>query len=475
MTLKNILGFAVGPIGAALLGFISLPIITWFFSQEDIGRLSMLQITISFSLLLFSLGLDQAFVREYHENGNKAKVLLNTFMPSFLLIGIATLGLSYFLEELAFLLFSIGNKSLAVLVIVCLQASFVSRYLSLVLRMQEKGLAYSMSQILPKLLFLMLVGSYFLLDAAFNTFQLLLAHTFSVVMVLLIYAWNTRKDWQQAIRHKIDFQFIKFTLAYSFPLIFGGLAYWGLTATDKIFIRWLSDFNELGVYSVAISFASVATLFQSVFTTVWAPVVYRWVGNNENLDKLMNVNSYVLFVVVALFCATGLFSWVIDLIIPASYAQVKYIVVACLGFPLLYTLSEATAIGIGVTRRTLFSFAASIIALLLNIVLNYWLIPKHGAAGAAVSTCVSFWLFFVLRTEFAIYVWKKIPRMKLYTFSTACVFLASAQGLIGDSYKFLFMMAWTCLFVVLLAVNKKMLMEAHGYARKRCIRMCGMN
>ena len=65
MTPKKIAAFALGPLAGAALGFLTLPIITWFFSQEDIGRLALLNVVASFSTLLFSLGLDQAYVREF--------------------------------------------------------------------------------------------------------------------------------------------------------------------------------------------------------------------------------------------------------------------------------------------------------------------------------------------------------------------------------------------------------------------------
>ncbi|HGF7196553.1 TPA: oligosaccharide flippase family protein, partial [Vibrio cholerae] len=86
MTPKKIASFAIGPIGGALLGFITLPIITWFFTQEDVGRLSMLTIAVSFSTLLFPLGLDQAYVREFHESGNKPKLFKTVVMPGLIFL-----------------------------------------------------------------------------------------------------------------------------------------------------------------------------------------------------------------------------------------------------------------------------------------------------------------------------------------------------------------------------------------------------
>ena len=86
MTPRKIATFAVGPIGGALLGLISLPIITWLFSQEDVGRIAMLQVTLSFSILLFSLGLDQSYVREFHEAENKPALLKRAMLPGLILL-----------------------------------------------------------------------------------------------------------------------------------------------------------------------------------------------------------------------------------------------------------------------------------------------------------------------------------------------------------------------------------------------------
>lgn len=58
MNKNMILGYLVGPIGIGILSLISLPILTWFYSVDDIGKISMLQMTSSLFVLLFCLGLD---------------------------------------------------------------------------------------------------------------------------------------------------------------------------------------------------------------------------------------------------------------------------------------------------------------------------------------------------------------------------------------------------------------------------------
>jgi O-antigen/teichoic acid export membrane protein len=433
VTPKQIATFAIGPIGGAVLGLISLPVITWFFSQEDVGRMAMLQVTLGFSILLFSLGLDQSYVREFHEADNKPALLKRAMLPGLILLVITVLVLLSFGGSLAGWLFDLQHWHLSVLVAIALVASYISRFLSLVLRMNERGLAFSMSQLLPKLLLLAIIGGYIAVGANKSLTNLVLANAAAITFVCVIYGWNTRAEWLAGIRSKLEIEQLKGMLRFGLPLILGGLAFWGLTAVDKIFLRTLANFEELGVYSVSVSFAAAATILQSVFSTVWAPTVYKWASAGHGLEKVHKVSRYILALVVLGFSLAGLLSWVVTFFLPANYAAVQWIVVSCIGYPLLYTLSETTVVGIGISRRSSFSMLAAGIALAFNLVGNWWLIPKYGAAGAAVSTCVSFWVFFVLRTEFSIYVWKPMPRVLLYTYTMISVAGALVFTLWGEA------------------------------------------
>lgn len=435
MTPKKIAAFALGPLAGAVLGFLTLPIITWFFSQEDIGRLALLNVVTSFSTLLFSLGLDQAYVREFHETKSRPALFKITLLPGLFLLLISLAVLLSFDNVISKWLFEIDSILLSAMVAVIVLSTFIARFLSLILRMNEQGFAYSMSQVLPKLLLLLIIGGYVIFAANKNITNLVLANVAATLLVCIVYAWNTRKEWLAGLKEAIDYSYLKKLLDFGLPLIFGGLAFWGLTATDKILLKELSSYEQLGLYSVAVSFAAAATIFQSIFSTVWAPTVYKWAAAGEGLDKIHKVNRYVLLAVIVLFSFAGLLSWVATLILPSNYAAVQWILIPCLGYPLLYTLSETTVVGLGITRRSGFAMLAAIIAFVINLLGNWWLIPSLGATGAAISTCVSFWFFFVLRTEFAIYLWKPMPRLALYGYTSLLVAGAVFSSLYGKVYS----------------------------------------
>tara|TARA_R100001369_G_scaffold25441_1_gene46370 strand:- start:198 stop:1616 length:1419 start_codon:yes stop_codon:yes gene_type:complete len=463
MTPKKIAAFAFGPLAGAALGFITLPLITWFFSQEDIGRISLLQVIVSFCTLLFTLGLDQAYVREFHETKSKPALFKTTFLPGFFLLSIVVSVLLMSGNTISLWLFEIDSRLLSVLVVVMILSTFMSRFFSLVLRMNEQGLAYSMSQILPKLLSILIIAGYVFFSASKSIDNLVFANVAAAVFVCLIYAWNTRREWLTGLKEKIDYRYLKELLEFGMPLIFGALAFWGLTATDKILLKELSDFKQLGLYSVSVSFAAAATIFQSVFSTIWAPTVYKWAAAGEGLEKIYKVNRYVLLIVIILFCLSGLFSWIVTLILPSNYNSVQWILISCLGFPLLYTLSETTVVGLGVTRRSGFSMLAAFLAFLINLVGNWWLIPTWGAIGAAVSTCVSFWFFFFLRTEFAIYVWKPMPRLALYSYTSILVFGAVINSMYGEVYSYKLIIFWLVMLSSVFIFFKQEIIEAKSW------------
>ncbi|OWJ90125.1 polysaccharide biosynthesis protein [Pseudomonas sp. A46] len=457
MNAKKVASFAVGPIGGAALGFITLPIITWFYSAEDIGRIAMLQVVSSFCVLLFSLGLDQAYVRDYHESGHKPALFKAALLPGLLLL---VMCLAFFLLVPGFIsqaLFSVDSPLISTLVALCWSAAFVSRFLSLILRMQERGLAFSMSQVLPKLLFLSVIGIYILFSFSFDLLSLVIAQALSVATVTLVYGWNTRQEWLAAFSQKVDTEKLKSMLSFGAPLIMGGAAFWGLTAMDKVFLRSLSSFEELGIYSVASSFAAAAVILQSIFSTVWAPTVYKWAAEGINTEKIDQVTEYVLVAVVSLFSLAGLFSWIITYFLPPSYASVQYILVACMAYPLFYTLSEATGVGLGIARKSSYAMMASIVAVLVNFVGNYLLVPTYGAAGAAISTAFAFWVFFFCRTEFSCRVWRPVPRFRFYATTLVCLVISVLFVLIGHNFYLEFVVAWLLLLLISGAASKKLI------------------
>ena len=120
---------------------------------------------------------------------------------------------------------------------------------------------------------------------------------------------------------------------------------------------------------------------------------------------------------------------------------------ACLVGPLFYMLSETTAVGITISRKTSLSMFASIFAMLVNAAGNFLLIPKLGAGGAAVSTAIAFFILYLVRTEFSKIVWRKMPFLKSYIIAVLLLSCAIVNALYLKANSVALLM-WAGLFVV---------------------------
>lgn len=444
---SSIGGFAIGPIGTALLGLAALPVIAWFYSPEDIGRAALLQVAIGFAVLFFSLGLDQAYVREYHVSEDKAGLLATAFIPGLFLLLVSSVLILGWSNEVSLLLYKQEDARLILLTLACMLLAFISRFLSLVLRMEERGLAFSFSQLLQRLLYLLMVLVFIWASENRDFLALLVAHVVSMVAVVMMLAWSTRSVWAQGMGGRVRFINLRGMLSFGLPLIPAGIAFWGMTSLDRLFLRGYSDLSELGVYSVAVSFAAVGGIFQSVFSVVWAPTVYKWAAEGENLERIDKVTEYVLFAVVILFSLAGMFSWVINYFLPGGYDAIQYILMGCLAYPLFYTLSETTVVGLGVARKSGYAMMAAMAALGTSLLANYLLVPLYGARGASVATALAFWVFLVARTELSCRVWRLFPRRRLYIWTSLVLIISSFFVIFGDQYPGCFIATWFCVLL----------------------------
>jgi O-antigen/teichoic acid export membrane protein len=430
---------------------ITLPFVAWFFSVEDVGRLTMLQVVLGLSVSLFSLAMHQAYVREYHEEEDKPALFKLSILPGLFLLVLVSFVILILPFSISFILFGIDSTQLTCLLVLGMFASFLINFFAHVIRMEERGLAFSATKIAPKLFLLILISLILVFNFTAEFKTLMLMNTLSVVLSLFIFAWLTRNTWLAGITKTIDFVLLKNMLKFSLPLVAGGLAYWGLTMMDRFFLRSLSGFDELGVYALSVALAGAVSVITSIFSSLWHPILYKWAKEGVDENKVQAVIENMVLIVALTWSITGLLSFLVPLFFPSEYLAVEYLIVACVAMPLFYLLSETTGVGIGITRHSNYSMLASVIAFVVNAILNYLLIPDYGASGTALASVIAFFVFFTIRTEASAMLWCSLPRFKIYVVviaymaATSTVLITKAS--LTDFYSiWLLLFLFTCLF-----------------------------
>lgn len=469
MTPLLIARFSIGPIGSAAIGLATVPLLAWIFPPEALGRLAMLQLATTFCLLFFGLGLEQACVREYHQSKDRVGLFKISILPGLILLTMSIGAVAVWSpHSISRFLFGYSDSNLQNYIYCCLLGAFILRFLSLVVRLEERGMAFSMTQLLPKILFLCFIVAYYFSGVPLEFSSLLVAQAFGVVTSAFIFLLITRSSILVKLP-RTDWSIFRRQISFGLPLVISGLGFWGMTSIDRLSLRHFSDFQELGVYSVAISFAGVALVVQSVFQTIWTPMVFRWHSEGVEAGTIHRMTSKVLGIAVLFISLAGLLSWCVELVLPESFHASQFLLPACLVVPLFFTLSETAGIGLGITRRNSLAMTASLIALCLSIFANALLVPFFGAAGASSATALSFLTLLVLRTEFANSVWIPMPRLHLYLLTTITTCICICYALFGASHRILFSYLWAGLLLSTLFWLRKDIRQALLWLEERRI------
>jgi O-antigen/teichoic acid export membrane protein len=201
------------------------------------------------------------------------------------------------------------------------------------------------------------------------------------------------------------------------------------------------------------------------------PLVYKWVGNDEvNGLVIKSVIDYVTFGVVIIWSLTGLCSWLIVYILPPAYLSVPFILLATIAYPLLYIIADASSVGIGIKRKTMYSLLAAISALVANAAGNWFLIPKFGASGAAMASAIAFFLYFVLVTEASSLLWISFERWRMYSFITVLTVLSLVFNTIALDSLTLVVLSYLVVLLTSLFVFKRQLLEGSDFFIKKLLK-----
>ena len=193
---------------------------------------------------------------------------------------------------------------------------------------------------------------------------------------------------------------------FGMPLVPSAIALWAINWVDREFVVWYKGLAEAGVYSAAVKIASVVTFLMLAFRTAWPAFAYSIEDEGEARRTYSFVLTYLLAIASWLALALGALSpWLVELLTNPRYQRAEK------GVPLLafavaiYAGYTVLAIGSGRARRTQLNWVVTGTGAAVNIGLNFWLIPRWGMVGAAISTAAAYVVLFLGMTWYAQHVY----------------------------------------------------------------------
>lgn len=401
--LKKFISFSIGGYISLIIGLLTTPIITRMISPEEYGIFSMYNLTINILMFVVMLGLDQGFVRFFYEEEtlNAKSALLKKSLKIPMIILIILLPILWIFRDLL-VKFIFGNENSKVLIFyifIGLFFSVLNRFSNLAVRMQQKGKLYSFIQVMNQ------VGNFILILVIYRIYGdnyrvLILSLIGSTFLTVIISIFFEKKLWF-SFENKTKVKY-RDLLEYSYPIAITVIVSWLFQSADKLFIKHYSDLQEVGLYAAAFKIIALLNIIQSGFNTFWVPVSFeKYEKEKENIEFFQKIFKLISFTMLIIGICILLGKDILILILGKKFEDAVKIFPVLVFMPIMNTVSEVTVVGINFKKKTKYHLIISLVITVFNLVGNYLLVPILGAIGAAISTGISFFIFFILRTYFS--------------------------------------------------------------------------
>lgn len=443
--------FSIGPIIAAIIGVIFVPIITRFVEPHLYGQLAMFITGTSLVSMIMFLGTDQAFVRDYSISKDTGKLWFNSFsLPFMFSLFLAVIAVIY-RETISLLLFDTYHFIPSLLFALMLPILVIERYVLLSVRMYEVGRFYSILTITTKMV-TVVITIFLVFFFGPGLIQLILPITLASLVIIIISMLSVYRpivtSWA------LDKQILKRQLKFGLPLVLSTAQFWVLNSLDKLALRTWSSYTEIGIYAAGFSLVIPLLIIKNSFTTFWAPMRYRWIEEGVSYKRFQKVTDSATLFMILIFAIMLPLRWLIIYLLGPDYREAVKLVPLVLVFPMMYTLSETTSMGISFSRKTYWDIVSTGFAAVVNIIGNWMLVPDFGALGAAISTAASFIIFFWIRTIISNKLWQGL-NTNIHLLATFIILLLNALAIAYSDWRVdLAACVFVCGIVVIILILK---------------------
>ena len=180
----------------------------------------------------------------------------------------------------------------------------------------------------------------------------------------------------------------------SWPLLFSMVAITIYQRIDQIMLMEMVGSEEVGIYSVAVRLTEVwifipTVLFWSVFPSILEAKKISDELFYDRLQKFYNLMALISYAIAVPM--TILSPWLVDTLFGEVYAGAVIMLATLVWANLFWNLEMARCAFLASMNWNRFYFLTVFLACLLNIALNYFLIPRYGGMGAVVASIFAYW------------------------------------------------------------------------------------
>jgi O-antigen/teichoic acid export membrane protein len=180
----------------------------------------------------------------------------------------------------------------------------------------------------------------------------------------------------------------------SWPLILSGFAIMVYMRIDQVMIGEMVGSTEVGVYSVAVQLVEAWYFLPMIVTSSVFPAIVeaREMGESAFYGRLQRLYNLMAFMAYAIALpVTFLAAWVVRLLYGTAYVKAGPMLAVLIWSILFTNLGVARSTFLTTMNWTRVHFLTVALGALINVALNFVLIPAYGGMGAVIASCAAYW------------------------------------------------------------------------------------
>ncbi len=436
------------------IAFITVPIFTRILTVADYGLVTTYNAWESIAAMFMSLALYMAVRASFIDYEDKTEDYLSSILLFTLAYGGAIIAVAWLIAR-----FTLSPQYTVILVLCLLHAlgSALIENVSMYLMMNFRYKFRTAIMVLPNLFAtaIAVVLIKWCLESDLYMGRIVPTAILFFVVGIAIALYFLPKG-----KMKINKEYIRYGLRISLPLVLHGIALSILSQSDRTMITMLRNATETGIYGLIYNFSMVATVITTAFDGMWVPYFTRRMKEGKYADINKISIKYIELMTIAMIGVVLLAPEVVKIMATESYWEgIKVIPPIVLSNYLIFIYTLYVNVE-HYHKKTVFVSINTVIAAVVNIILNYFFILKWGYVGAAYTTLMSYGLSLLLHYVYSRRLNDKVFPIKNVLLPTIMIaVIVVAFYIFIDMWLIRWGIAFGCL-VILVVKERDFLMKA---------------
>ncbi len=370
-----------------LLNLAQIPIYVGALLPERYGALNVGYVYLNFFVIFAVFGLNEALTRFYPSAGaeDKKRILSTTL---FFTLGWALLLFAahrLLAPQLTVLFFNdAGLSDFFTLMLIISVVEAFNLNITMLYQLEKKSGRYARA-LLGKNSLKLLLTALFLLHFRWGITGAALA----LMAGSLFYLIPALPLLRQRLTPRFSGPLLKKMLRYSAPFMITSLAMNTLFQIDQIILKFLTGLESVAVYGMAYKLGAAIQYLNGAFALAWFPYLFSLSADEAREAIPRTLKNYLLVALPLAVALTIGTRQILPCFLPGEYLAAVDIIPWVIWAYIAYSLSDFLGAGLFIRLRSQRFSLAALLAVIVNVGLNFLLIPRYGMIAAAWSTFIS--------------------------------------------------------------------------------------